>query len=100
MLLEEKIVYKAKYINKFSAKFNNLLLKNQVSGISFYSSQAALTFVNLILKFGLQNQLKNIKAWNLSDQISSVISYLNWKDVLISKNPTQQSMLDLIKETY
>ncbi|PIR32602.1 MAG: hypothetical protein COV36_04080 [Alphaproteobacteria bacterium CG11_big_fil_rev_8_21_14_0_20_44_7] len=95
---ENIITYETEYADKLSAELINNLENIKIA--TFFSILSLKNFVYLIDKYRLSDKLKNIKMVCLSEKIAQSGKANLWKEIIISDQPNQQSLIDRLQETH
>lgn len=90
--------YNSKMTNSHPEVFENFFKSCKDGFITLFSSRTARSFKNEILKLGLKGNCKEKKALVLSGSIKKEIENLGFKEILITKQPNEKSMINLLKE--
>ena len=93
---QEVIVYNTIDRKYFSKNCYNLLLQDKISAILFYSSRTADIFIELIKKHNMEHKAASIIIYVISNKVAETAKKVCWKNIKISDNPTNQSLLSLI----
>ena len=96
---QEIILYNTIDRKYFSKSCHNLLLKNKISGILFYSSRTADIFIELIKKHNMEDKVGSIIIYAMSHKIAEAAKKVRWKNIKIPDKPTNQSLLSLISSS-
>lgn len=98
ILARREVVYRAKALRNLPENLLNALKSKEIDGGIFYSIRAATTFNKLIIDSGLKQNLENIIAFTLSEDIKVSLNELNWKSILTAKYPTEDELIYQIKK--
>lgn len=90
------IVYKTAPADNLSINFKENILKNNFSGVIFFSKESARIFCELLKKEGLQPYLGNLYAFCLSPEISKSLSSYGFKATMYAKNPYMNAIIKMI----
>jgi len=89
-------IYTAVAAQKISISTKNLLKQRAIDYIPFYSPRSARIFRQLIEAEGINNLLSKASALCISHEVRKEILSLGWKSILTAKEPTQNSIFELI----
>ena len=90
--------YNSKMVNSHPEVFENFFKSCKDGLITLFSSRTAKSFRNEILKFDLKRNCREKKVLVLSNSIKKEIENLGFKEILITKQPNEKSMISLLKE--
>ena len=96
---EKLPIYEVKKKYPAMEKFKNYFLSPN-KFITIYSSKTAEALVETIKKFKLETFCTNKIVFVLSKKISESLKDLNFKKIYISRLPSEQSLINLIKIIY
>ena len=96
MSIRRVIIYDMVYNNELSEKCYNALLKNKITGVTFFSLNTAQIFIKLIFRYKLGDNLRNINAYTLSNNITNFLSQQHWKKIYTSDMATHNSLMNEI----
>ena len=97
-IMEKRIVYRAEAATCLTDAAQQALRYGEVVGIFIFSPRSAMILNELIRKFSLQDSLKPVTAFCLSETVAKQASNAVWKKILVSEKPTQKSILALAKK--
>ena len=97
-IMEKRIVYRAEAATCITDAAQQALRYGEVVGIFIFSPRSAMILNELIRKFSLQDSLKPVTAFCLSETVAKEASNTVWKKILVSEKPTQKSILALAKK--
>ena len=72
------------------------LAANAADAVVMYSPRTASTFAGLVDKAGLNEHLKTVDAYCLSDAVADQIKDLAWRKIFVAAHPDQASLLALL----
>ena len=98
-IIEKRIVYPAEAATFITDAAQQALRYGEVVGIFIFSPRSAMILNELIRKFNLQDSLKPVTAFCLSETVAKEASYTVWKKILVSEKPTQKSILALARDS-
>jgi uroporphyrinogen-III synthase len=84
--VERVILYKSVPAVEMTMKLQNLLATAKVNAASFCSSRTAEIFIDLLVKYGLQDKMNEVVALGLSENIAQKLHQINWKQVRVASN--------------
>lgn len=96
---EKLPVYEVKKKYPEMENFNNYFLSPN-KFITIYSSKTAEALVETIKKYRLESFCTNKIIFALSKKISESLKDLNFEKIYISRSPSEQSLINLLKITY
>lgn len=92
--LDEAIVYEAQEQSIHPDNFQ------KVQGILVYSARTAQVLSDLINAYSLQDTLGNTDIFCISHGTSKPLLSYNWKGVHVPHHPTEEQLIQLIKDRY
>ena len=96
--ISEVVMYETTPITVIESDIKEKIRANHYSDILFFSTRTAKVFTNYITLNNLKNNLKSTKALCLAEPMIESLSVLPWKEILVADQPTQVSLLKLLKE--
>ena len=96
--LEKRIVYQAEAATSLTDTAQQALRDGEIVGIFIFSPRSAMILNELIGRFSLEDSLKSVTAFCLSEAVAKEASNTVWKKILVSEKPTQKSILALAKK--
>jgi uroporphyrinogen-III synthase len=95
----EKIeVYQAIAAKKLSRACIEKFQQQKFGTVLLYSARTAEIFYNLITASKLENILSSTQAFCLSENVAKPIRSLQWKNIHIAKQPSNEYILELIEK--
>ncbi|MBT6133832.1 MAG: uroporphyrinogen-III synthase [Kordiimonadaceae bacterium] len=94
--VDHQKIYTAVAAQQFSNNTKSLLKQKLIDYIPFYSPRSARIFKQLIEAEGIRDLLSTASALCISDAVKKEILLLGWKNILTAKEPTQDSIFELI----
>lgn len=89
-------LYKMEEAQIFPPETFELMQGNVFYGITFFSPRTARIFVNMALKFKLEDYFSKTYALCLSREIAAEINIFPWKEIKVAKSPTQDALMELL----
>lgn len=89
--------YKANKL-KLSDTLIKALISRKIDGGAFYSARTGTTFSEQVIEQGLEEYIKPLTAYVMSDNIAEAIKSLPWKEIKISLMPFEGSLINLANE--
>ena len=86
------INYKVNHIEKFDENFVNELKQSMPDIVYIYSQNSALSFLNLIKKYELNDYWMKTNLMCIGEKSSSVLNELKWKKIFLF-NPGEEEFL-------
>ena len=96
--LQSLIIYEAKAASSLSQALIDIIKKNQLSSILFFSKRTAQIFLELSKKYNIIEFMSNIKALALSINIAQLLESVQWRQILISECYTEDAMIKLLMD--
>jgi uroporphyrinogen-III synthase len=84
--------YKANPVEKFDNKFIEKLKLNMPEITYVYSQNSAISFLNLIKNYQLENLFKNTNLMCIGEKTSAVLNEIKWKKIFLF-NPGEEEFL-------
>ena len=84
--------YKANLVEKFDNKFIEKLKLNMPEITYVYSQNSAISFLNLIKNYQLENLFKNTNLMCIGEKTSAVLNEIKWKKIFLF-NPGEEEFL-------
>ena len=84
--------YKANSVEKFDNKFIEKLKLNMPEITYVYSQNSAISFLNLIKNYQLENLFKNTNLMCIGEKTSAVLNEIKWKKIFLF-NPGEEEFL-------
>jgi len=94
---ERRRVYKANAADSLPANVVEKIKARAVDGVLFFSPRTAHIFNQVVEGLDLNAGLEKMQAICLSENVATEAGRLPWKKVLVADNPTEQSMIDLLR---
>lgn len=94
----EVVLYRKIMKKHLTNRCKNLLLNGSINSVVFFSTQTARVFCSLIVKSGLSHVISNINGYAMSKNIADSLKFIKWKKIIISRSPTQESLIDIINK--
>ena len=96
--LERMKLYRAHAATELSAAAVEGLKERRFDAVMLFSPRTAAIFESLVAKAALQDTLTGTCACVISENAAKPLESLNFRKVLVAKEPTTQAMLDLLDE--
>ncbi len=93
--IDKKIVYKNCSIDSIDIKSSNLIKKNQISVVLFFSLRSAEMWIELINKSNLFKFLLSVNFVVINEEVSKYLKELKFKNVSVSRRKRRASVLSL-----
>ncbi len=90
-------LYRANKAESLSAAAVQALRAGTVDGVLFFSPKTATTFVVLIRKAGLEDDLGEMTAFCLSPAVAETARTLTWLHLLVASRPDQDAMVEVME---
>ncbi len=94
--IEEKVLYHTEKIDKISKECAEIIQKNGLSHVLFFSKRTAESFVSAICTYGLEAGFKRTKALCLGDSMIESLSVLPWDEIIVAARFNRDGMLALL----
>ncbi|MCH7805847.1 MAG: uroporphyrinogen-III synthase [Proteobacteria bacterium] len=94
---ERRKVYIANAADSLPASVLEKIRARAVDAVLFFSTRTAHIFNQIARENSLEDALGRAFTLCLSENIASEAKKLPWKKVLVADNPTEQSMIDLLR---
>jgi len=91
-----QVLYEARPARSFGAATRAALDAGAVDGVLLFSPRTASTFARLITDAGIAGACRRLNAYCLSRAVADAVSGLAWRDVVVARAPTQESLLDAV----
>lgn len=95
--LNELLLYKSVPSKKLSDKLVDMIRNQKISRILFFSKRTVDIFIKLANNKEMIKYLSFIEVLVMSNNIARQLEQINWKKIIIAKNPTKSSMLELCR---
>jgi uroporphyrinogen-III synthase len=89
--------YRAIAADGLPANVVEKISKRQIDGVLFFSTRTAAIFRNIVEQKGLGTYLEKMEAFCLSENIAGEARELPWNRVQVAKEPTEQSLIELLQ---
>lgn len=96
--IDELICYNSVFARQNAIKLINIISKNLLDMILFFSPKTAFYFLQIIKKYNKEDKLKKVKLLSLSYNISSMLNNFGLNNILTAKEPNENSIIKLIQE--
>lgn len=96
--IEKRISYKALAANSLTKPALKALRGSEICGIFIFSPRSAIILIDLLCKSGLQAAVEKASAYCLSEAVAKEASRISWTNILVAKEPTQESVLELVRQ--
>ena len=93
--IDKKIVYKNCSIDCIDIKSSNLIKKNQISVVLFFSLRSTEMWIELINKSNLFKFLLSVNFVVINEEVSKYLKELKFKNVSVSRRKRRASVLSL-----
>ncbi len=90
------VCYKATPKKKLNNEIVQLIKKGKIHVVMFYSYRTAYFFSQLIENEKINSSLKNMVALTMSEYVASALNSSDWKGVMFTKQPSQDSLISEI----
>ena len=92
-------VYASEHVDNFSDEYLKKLRNNEFNAILLYSLRSAKSFLNLTQKNNLQEYIRDINIFCLSENIYKyLVTYGLENGIFKSENPTNESLIKLLQD--
>ena len=91
-------LYEAEKLEEISSDTQKLLAEGKVDSVVFYSARAATSFIKAINNNKLNQSVKSVNAVCLSHRISDSLPQNLFKEILVTKEMDNDSLVPLLKE--
>lgn len=95
--VNELIIYETVMVDHFSQEALDVLQNETLEAVTFFSKRTAESFINLIKKNDLEDQLKPIKALCISAAVLEYIQSQKWLETYTSEHLNREGMLQLVQ---
>lgn len=95
--IETEVLYRTDPPNEFSKPLINLLEKNIIQMVCFFSQKTAESFIDLMRRHHIDKLYPSLIAFSFSEAISKTLRPLAWKEILTTSRPSMNSFWQLIK---
>ena len=93
-----RTVYEAKPVETLADDTATALRDRTLDYVLFFSPRTGRIFADLVQKAGLAKTCDSLTAICLSDAVASEITDIEWRDVLVARQPTTTALLSVIAE--
>lgn len=90
------VCYKATPKKKLNNNIVQLIKKDNIHAVVFYSYRTAYFFNQLIENEKINSSLKNMVALTMSEYVASALNNSDWEGVIFTKQPSQDSLISEI----
>ena len=90
--VERIINYKAIQVEKFNSELIEQLKQKMPDIVYVYSQNSAVSFLNLIMNYSLQNLWMNTNLMCIGEKTSAVLNEIKWKKIFLF-NPGEEEFL-------
>jgi len=91
-----EVLYAADPAKSFSPAAIAAIKDGTVDTVLLYSPRTAETFAKLLRKARLVRTSKQLTVVCLSQAVAAKVADIGWKDLIVAKSPTQESLLDAL----
>ena len=91
------IIYQATPTETLEPPIIQAIKDQKISYVLFFSGRSAESFVTLVKKHTLQNNLSHIKALSISNSVLGYVQELGWERTLHADTPDKQGLYDLLQ---
>ena len=95
---ERVVLYRADKVSDLSDELQKEIQNGSIDGVLLYSPRTAVSFVELLDKAKLKNNVKNMVAYGLSAAVASKIKDVAFKEIKIAASPDQEALLQCLSE--
>ena len=93
------IAYTAEASSTLSEQAIIAIRNHQLHGAALFSPRSAQIFCGLITHHNLQEQLKYVNAYCISEHTARQCKVLAWKQIRTASSPNQKAMIALLKQS-
>jgi len=96
---QRMVLYRADKVTSLSAGLKKEIAAGSLDGVLLYSPRTAASFVELLDKAGLKNNVKNMVAYGLSAAVQSKLKGVTFKENITATSPDQEALLACLKKS-
>lgn len=93
----KQALYHSKTMRTLPPEAINIIKKNQISAVLFYSAFTAKSFVKLTEEAGLIEHLKHMSAVGISENVMEALTASMWKTRLSTHSPAQLDVIHTLQ---
>ncbi len=97
-MCEREILYEASVERSLKSSTIAAIKDSQIDAVTLYSPRSAERLVELIRKARLVRTCQQVVAICLSQAVARKIEEVQWKDVIIAREPNQDSLLEIVSQ--
>lgn len=90
------VLYETRAAQRLPDMARAALQARRLDGVLIFSPRTGLIFRELVTAAGLQAALSQVTAYCLSDAVAEGLREVGFRDIRVSSEPTQASLLDLL----
>ena len=95
-----EVVYRAEPVKKFSGLGFGALRKETIDAVIFFSPRTGQTFANLIKNAQMEGVCRTLRAFCFSKPVAAELNCLAWKDVIIAREPSTDSLVAALRKCF
>lgn len=95
-----EVVYRAEPVKKFSEPGFEALKKGTIDAVIFFSPRTGQNFANLIRNAQMEGVCRTLRAFCFSKPVAAELNCLAWKDVIIAREPSTDSLVAALSKCF